>query len=68
ILRIALAGFDGMTSFQREGEMIVIKVNAGISSSDVNDFLIEKGVVLSHLAYRKKTLEQQFLELLQDAK
>jgi ABC-2 type transport system ATP-binding protein len=32
----------------------------------INDFLCRKGIILSHLSDRKRTLEQHFLELLQD--
>ena len=34
--------------------------------SDINKFLYGKGVILSHLSDRKRTLEQHFLELLQE--
>ena len=34
--------------------------------SDINKFLFGKGVILSHLSERKRTLEQHFLELLQE--
>jgi ABC-2 type transport system ATP-binding protein len=35
-------------------------------TEEINKFLHEKGIVLSHLSDRKRTLEQHFLELLQD--
>jgi ABC-type multidrug transport system ATPase subunit len=34
--------------------------------AEVNEFLHRKGIILSHLSDRKRTLEQHFLELLQD--
>ena len=32
----------------------------------VNDYLQQKGITLTHLSERKRTLEQHFLELLKD--
>jgi len=68
ILSIALAGFDGINSLRKEGNLLVAKCANGISATDVNEFLIEKGIVLSHLNLRKKSLEDQFLEILQQSK
>jgi ABC-2 type transport system ATP-binding protein len=39
-----------------------------ISTSEVNDFLHKKGIIVSHLVLRKKTLEAQFLELTRQGK
>jgi len=68
ILSIALSEFNGISGLKKEGELIVAHVEEGISTRDINEFLVEKGIVLSHLAMRKQSLEQQFLELLQEAK
>jgi ABC-2 type transport system ATP-binding protein len=68
ILSIALKDFDGISTLRKEGELLIAHVNEGISTKDINEFLVEKGIVLSHLALRKQSLEQQFLELLQEAK
>ena len=37
-----------------------------VSPEEINRYLTEKGVTLSHLAERKRTLEQHFLKLLQE--
>jgi len=68
ILLVAISGFKGISSIRKEGELIVAHVKEGINPGDISEFLVEKGIVLSHLALRKKSLEQQFLELLQEAK
>ncbi|MFP4469657.1 MAG: ABC transporter ATP-binding protein [Bacteroidales bacterium] len=68
ILAIALSDYEGILDTKREGRILVVKAQEGITPADINEFLIEKGIVLSHLSLRKKTLEQQFLELLQEAK
>ncbi len=41
-----------------------VKLEEGASPADLNEFLTKKGIVLSHLVMNKKTLEQQFLEIL----
>lgn len=65
LLSNELKNFEGIKEIRKEGSLLVIKVINDISPSDVNEFLIEKGIVLSHLSLRKKTLEQQFIEVLQ---
>jgi ABC-2 type transport system ATP-binding protein len=39
----------------------------GVHSHDLNRFLFDKGVVVSHLVTQKKSLEKQFLEILSEA-
>jgi ABC-2 type transport system ATP-binding protein len=39
----------------------------GYKSKDLNQFLFEKGVIVSHLVTKKKSLEKQFLEILAGA-
>ena len=68
MLAIALSDYKGILDTKKEGRILVVKAQEGITPADINEFLIEKGIVLSHLSLRKKTLEQQFLELLQEAK
>jgi len=68
MLSIALEKFNGLSNLRMEGELLVAHVDEGISTTDINEFLVAKGIVLSHLALRKQSLEQQFLELLQEAK
>jgi ABC-2 type transport system ATP-binding protein len=66
MLFAALADFDGITAARKEGEYLVAHLDGNIRPEDVNRFLAGQGIVLSHLAMRKKSLEQQFLELLQE--
>ena len=42
---------------------ILVFVNTPIESAELNQFLFEKNIVLSHLVKRKHSLEEQFLEL-----
>jgi ABC-2 type transport system ATP-binding protein len=68
ILVNALIDFNGIKNLHKEGNLLVGRCIEGISASDVNEFLIEKGIVLSHLNLRKKSLEDQFLEILRQSK
>jgi ABC-2 type transport system ATP-binding protein len=38
----------------------------GFHGDDLNRFLFERGIVATHLVTRKKSLEQQFLEILSE--
>ena len=47
----------------KDHETIIATLNSAISATEINEFLFQKGIVLSHLVKRKPSLEQQFLEL-----
>jgi len=47
----------------KDHETIIATLNTEISATEINQFLFEKGFVLSHLVKRKPSLEQQFLDL-----
>ncbi|QTD38294.1 ATP-binding cassette domain-containing protein [Polaribacter batillariae] len=47
----------------KENETIIATLNSNISSSEINSFLFENNITLSHLVKRKPSLEQQFLDL-----
>ncbi|AUC23687.1 ABC transporter ATP-binding protein [Polaribacter sejongensis] len=47
----------------KDHETIVATLNSEISSTEINEFLFKKGIILSHLVKRKPSLEQQFLDL-----
>lgn len=44
-------------------EIIIATLNDDTSATEMNTFLFEKGLFLSHLVKRKPSLEQQFLDL-----
>ncbi len=50
-------------SLKLEGEYLIAYLKEPMDSSEVNEFLFKKGIVLSHLVKRKESLEEQFLEL-----
>ncbi|MDV7187335.1 ATP-binding cassette domain-containing protein [Lutibacter sp. TH_r2] len=58
-----LSKFDGIASTKTDNSIIIATLNKPISASEINKFLFENGVVLTHLVKRKPSLEQQFLSL-----
>jgi ABC-2 type transport system ATP-binding protein len=63
-----LLSFSGTSSISRENSSYHVLLREGYCSSDLNRFLFTNGVAASHLVTRKKSLEQQFLEILADSK
>jgi ABC-type multidrug transport system ATPase subunit len=63
-LEIALKQVDFVENIQEEGDKYVVKLKSEISQAELNSFFFNKGIVLTHLALRKKSLEKYFLELL----
>jgi ABC-2 type transport system ATP-binding protein len=54
------------TSIQKvtkDHQTIIATLKDAVSATEMNVFLIEKGIYLSHLVKRKPSLEQQFLDL-----
>lgn len=63
-LELALKQVDFVENIQEEGDKYIIKLKNSISQAELNSFFFNKGIVLTHLALRKKSLEKYFLELL----
>ncbi len=63
-LQNVLSGFDGITEIKEEPGLLLARLNEGLLPFDVNSYCISKGLVLTHISMRKKSLEKQFLELL----
>ena len=66
-VELTLKGFDMVESLEMEEDRILVKLKDGLGSSDLNKYLFDKGIVLSYLTTRKKTLEKHFLELLENS-
>jgi len=66
-LKELLEKFDGISSISEGLDgMLVATLNRDISAAEMNQYLFDNGIVLSHLAKRKPSLEQQFLKLTND--
>lgn len=68
ILAMALQSYEGINSISKEGTLLLAKVKTDITPGDINEFLIDKGIVLTHLGLRRRSLEQHFFEILQQGK
>lgn len=58
-----LESHEGIGSLKKEEDIIIANLKEQISAAEMNSFLFEKGITLSHLVKRKPSLEQQFLDL-----
>lgn len=63
LLQNTLEGNPAIGTVKLEGDYLVAYLNQPMNASEVNKFLFEKGITLSHLVKRKESLEEQFLEL-----
>jgi ABC-type multidrug transport system ATPase subunit len=63
-LGVLLQAFKGTSVINRENGSYQIQLHDGFKSKDLNQFLVDKGVIVSHLVTKKKSLEKQFLEIL----
>ncbi len=53
---------------QLNHQKVIVHLKEGKTSYDLNAYLISKGITVSHLATERKNLEEQFLEILSQAK
>jgi ABC-2 type transport system ATP-binding protein len=58
-----LTKFEGIASIKTEDDKLIATLNKPVSASEINSYLFQNGIVLSHLVKRKPSLEQQFLML-----
>ena len=59
----ALKEFPNLESVSENNDKVIVYLTTEINSAELNKFLAEKDIFLSHLAERKHSLEEQFLEL-----
>ena len=48
------------------GEKYIVNINGEANSSDLNKYLLENEVIVSHLSQVKTNLEQEFLKILSE--
>jgi len=53
-------------SYTKNGMMLQVYFKEVVEPGEINSFLSQQGIVLTHLSERKRSLEQHFLELLED--
>jgi len=62
-LYVALRDHSAVTDVTRELDKYVVRFNTEIPNDQLNRYLFEKGIALTHLVSRRKNLETQFLEI-----
>ena len=62
-LQQALKEHPGVKAIRKELKVLALTLADEVSAEDINKMLMNKGIIVNHLAYRKKNLEMQFLEL-----
>lgn len=58
-----LENHEAIDRITQDHETIIATLKKDISATEINQYLFEDGLVLSHLVKRKPSLEQQFLDL-----
>lgn len=66
-LSSAIGEFAHIKNLKVERNMLAVQLNGNSSPYDLNEFLIGRGIVLTHLAERKGNLEQKFLKILEES-
>lgn len=66
-LAATVKDFSPLKSLEEERDQLILQLNNPANAHELNSFLIEKGIVLTHLAIRKNSLEQKFLNILAEA-
>jgi ABC-type multidrug transport system ATPase subunit len=65
-LKEILKQIPGVTEVEEKEGKLLVKGSIELTSLTVNKFLVEKGIVLTHLHTLKKSLEEQFMEILKE--
>ncbi len=58
-----LENHKSIKTVRKEEDLLIATLNEDMSASEINIFLFQNGITLSHLIKRKQSLEQQFLDL-----
>ncbi len=61
-----LQSSENYHNYSIQDDLILIRVSSDKTSTDLNSYLHGNNIVLSHLAYRVKSLEENIFELLND--
>jgi ABC-type multidrug transport system ATPase subunit len=63
MLQAVLTSMQGVKDLKRYNGIFIVACDDGMQTTHVNKYCSEKGIVLSHLAMKKKSLETKFMEL-----
>ncbi|MCF8245072.1 MAG: ATP-binding cassette domain-containing protein [Saprospiraceae bacterium] len=62
-LREVLANFPGVNSISEKGKLLQLQVDQALSVTELNKLAFDKGLIVSHLVMKPKSLESEFLEI-----
>jgi ABC-2 type transport system ATP-binding protein len=62
----ALQKVPGVNEIEEKAQTVVVKGEASLNSLTINKYLVENGIVLTHLQTLKKSLEDQFMDILKE--
>ncbi|WP_299007315.1 ABC transporter ATP-binding protein [uncultured Tenacibaculum sp.] len=62
-LKQLLENHSSIGTINSENGLLIANLSSELSASEINKFLFDNGISLSHLVKRKPSLEQQFLDL-----
>lgn len=66
-LKNTLQHFQHLVDLKTEDNKLIAHLNGHTDSTTLHQYLIENGIVLSHLAEQKSSLEQKFLKILAES-
>lgn len=66
LLQLQLEQHEDVSEVHNEKDLLIATLTKELRADEMNKYLSEKGIYLTHLAQRKRTLEKYFLELLSD--
>ncbi len=64
-LLLFLKTYDGVTNTEVQDDQIQVVLKKGFAPGDVNKALVAKGIIINKMEVHKQSLEEQFLELVQ---
>lgn len=62
-LKLALQHFSQIEKIEKEENKLVVYLKSNIEPAELNSYLFQQNITLTHLVKRKHSLEEQFLEL-----
>lgn len=66
LLQQALNGMDGIRKIQPVNNVLQLSCDASLQPAQINEYCMSRGIILSHLLLKKKSLETKFIELTND--
>ncbi len=63
ILKLILSQNPAIQSIEKRADKLLVYLKNPMSATEINKYLADKNIFLSHLVKRKHSLEEQFLEL-----